>query len=371
VVAHLILGIAAVLQTQAGIAPSRPAEVSNLRVVISAPLYQPDGGVSVETVSPSSAAPSVIYVFGRKSVCTTATASATEPNDAGFGWRVSSHTVSATASEIVVSIDWQRRWDRGRRITDGPAGTVQLTLHPGDRIPLDHIQNPQPTDVCRAVGLGLEIRAARAPSTATPAPALPSQLPLGAIEGGAGPRGADVWLVHGLPAGTQQAQHQALRLSADGGAFSFAPVKLSTPQGDVLVEIAGTFRRYRAPSGGEFVLVSMTRNITGDGMPPGGVNGSTGTFIPLPGPEEVLSVEMSSAGAPMRMGRGAGGGGGGGRVARANPAAPGSAPGPAAGASASARARGGFGGGGQATTPPAVLSLLAGHQFSLRFRVTN
>src|SRR6476659_10043163 len=106
-----------------------PAPATEWRVVLAAPVYQPDGAVSVETTTVSNAT-NLSYVFGRRSVCDTATTTATEPKEAAFGWRLISNTVSQTPTQLVVSIDWRRMWDHGQKLTNGPAGTVQLTLHP-------------------------------------------------------------------------------------------------------------------------------------------------------------------------------------------------------------------------------------------------
>src|SRR6185295_16947576 len=139
-------------------------------------------------------------------------------------WRVTAQTISQSATELVVSIDWRRMWDRGKKIADGPAATQQLVLHAGDNIPLDHIPNLLATSACRAVGLGLEVRTARPASGPPPAPQN-ADLPLGAKEGGTKPLDAEIWLVHNKPAGTNDVLHQTVRLSTSGGTFAFSPVK--------------------------------------------------------------------------------------------------------------------------------------------------
>jgi len=78
----------------------------------------------------------------------------------------------------------RRLWDGGRKIANGPGGTVQLTLHAGDRIPLDHISNNAPTADCRAVGLGLEVKMTRTGAGSVPGT---TQVPLGSTPGGAKP----------------------------------------------------------------------------------------------------------------------------------------------------------------------------------------
>jgi hypothetical protein len=361
-------GRAAAPPAEAGAVSARSAAPVEFRVVVAAPVYRPDGGVSAETATLSNTAPSLVYVYGRRSLCDTSTTGSAEPADAGFGWRLASHTVSQSASETVVSIDWQRKWDRGQKLANGPSGTVQLTLHPGDRIPLDHIPNMAATDACRAVGMGLEVRLARA-APAAPAGAGSVILPLGAAEGGGRVLDADLWLVHTQPSGTEQVQHQTVRLPTSGGTFSFSPMKFTTAQGEVGVELTGSIQRFRSPSG-EFLLVSMARVITGGTAPSGGLGGTTGgTLIALPGPGEVLSFEMPGAERPVlrggaagaaamsaRVGGGGGAGGGGGNRT--------AGPGPAGSMARTAS------GGAMGAAVAQASRLLDGQSFSIRVRLT-
>lgn len=365
-----------------GVVVARPAGPTELKVVVAAPVYQPDGAVSVETTTLSNGQPNVVHVYGRRSLCDIATSGAAEPKDARFGWRLTSHTISTNADDLVVSVDWQRIWDRGQKLTNGPSGTVQLTLHPGDRIPLDHIPNQAPNDACKAVGMGLEVQLAR---TASPGAASSALLPIGAVEGGTKALAADVWLVHTVPAGTQQVEHQTVQLPGGGAPFSFAPMKVMTPQGEVTVELTGSFRRFVSPTGNEYLLVSMARAIRGQSTPAGGVTGSTGTLIPLPDPDQVIGLELPSAsrvvGAARGGPRGAGGGGRGGGGAGVVAAGPGTAAGgqnptpveqPLVGGLAALTQRG-AGGRGTATNQSAMTQALAsieGHLFSIRLRVT-
>jgi hypothetical protein len=163
-IAALLLGLTLDAQT-----PAAPPQEPPLKVVVASPVYQPDGTTSVETVTLPDT-PGVVHLYSRRAICDTATAGATEPADAAFGWRLTSQTITASASAVTLSLHWQRVWDGGRKVQNGPSGTVQLTLRPGTRIPLDHIPNPSPSDACRAVGLGLEVKLAR--TTASP-PSMP------------------------------------------------------------------------------------------------------------------------------------------------------------------------------------------------------
>ena len=378
-VAELLIGLLAAAETP----PHDPAQVpaSEWRVVVATPVYHPDGGVLAETTTIASEAPTIVHVYGRRSLCDTASTGAIEPTDASFGWRVTSQTLRSSATETVVTVEWRRLWDRGQKIGNGPAGAVQLTLHPGDRIPLDHIPNPVASDECRAVGMGLDMTLSRTAATPLPDSLL---LPMGSIHDGAAPLDADLWLVHLLPAGTTQAHYQRVRLTPAGGTFSFAPVSVSTPAGPVLVEVVGSFRRYRSPAGGEFLYLSMTRSVGGAPLP-NAITGGAGTVLALPGADEVLSVEIPSPGrsgggggrggagsgsGPQTVlaGRGAGGAGSAAGVRVANRPTALSDPDQTSGG---ARSRGGGGrGGGMGSAMQPAATLLAGHAFSLRLRLT-
>lgn len=353
-------------------------------IVVSAVAYQPDGGLNTSVTAVAMGAPAVVHVYGRKSVCETAVSGGPEPADAGFGWRLTSQTLTATDSVVTVSIDWRRLWDRGRKINNGPSGMVQLKLHPGDRIPLDHIQNPAATAACRAVGMGLEIGLAR--TAPAPPPVNSALLPLGASAGGASKLDADLWLVETTPSGVERTNHQKVRLDMDGGSFSFAPVKVSGERGDVGVEILGSFRRFRAPVGGEYLVVSLVRAINGEVLPQGGMRSGTATVFALPGPAEVISLEIPSPDAPAAGGGFRSGGprvggpgqrsGGDGNAPRLPPAIdPALMGNRGTGAlQGGPRSRGtGGGGGGPMLPPPAAgpaAEILKGYAFSLRLKVT-
>jgi hypothetical protein len=350
------------------------------------PVYQPNGTVNGETISLPGTTPSVVYVFSRRTLCETATITSTEPTDAGFGWRLAAHVVSATPTEVAVSVDWRRVWDGGQRLKTGPAGTAQLNLHPGDRIPLDHISNVRPSEGCRAVGMGLEVRLGQ-----IPAPRKPGEvtLPLGAREGGTGLLDVDLWLVHTSPSGGEQAQHQKVRLSTSGGPFTFLPVRFTTGQGEVGVELNGSFLRYTSAGNNEFILLNMSRVVTGGTAPASGLPGTTSSFVPLPRGDEVLSFEMLSGGGFGARSRGGGGAiGPAGAQARGAGGGGGTASGGVRSGGGGARSGGGGGAGGRGTgmagaspeelakglttltNAMQVTALLDGHRFALRVKVT-
>ena len=373
----MLTALSLILLAQQAPAPASPSpSPPEPRVIVIGPVYQPNGTVNGETISLPGTKPSVVYVFSRRTLCETSTITSTEPTDAGFGWRLAAHVVSATPTEVAVSVDWQRLWDGGQRLKSGLAGTAQLTLHPGDRIPLDHISNVRPSESCRAVGMGLEVRLGH-----VPAPRKPGEvtLPLGAREGGTGLLDVDLWLVHTSPSGSEQAQHQKVRLSTSGGPFTFPAVRFATRQGDVSVDLNGSFLRYTSAGDTEFLLLNMSRVVAGGTAPAGGLHGGTASFVPLPRGDEVLSFEMLSGGGFGARARGGG--------SALGPAAGAQARGTGGGGAAAtggggvrsggggARSAGGGAAGGRGTLEGAanamqVAALLDGHRFALRVKVT-
>jgi hypothetical protein len=369
-----ILVLAGLLMQTAGAPDPQAAKPpAELVVFVAMPVYHPDGAVTAETVALPANGAALVHVFARRSVCDPAIGGAAEPAEAGYGWRIASTVVSRSERDIVISIDWRRLWDGGRKIQNGPGSTVQLTLHPGDRIPLDHITNSAPRADCRAVGLGLEVRLVQ---SAVQRPVTRQLLPLGATPGGAQAVDADLWLIHTTPSGVQRVVHQTARIPAVGGKFAFAPTEVTTSRGQLSVELTGVIDRYRTPTGGEFILLSMTRIVRGEGLPASGVPGSTGTAFPLPDPTQVLSFEMPGGAAGGRtlalQGGGAGGEvrtrSGGGTGVATPPPDPARAGGTGAGGAQAGA--GGGGAGGVRESLSRVSALLEGHVFSLRMRVT-
>ncbi len=358
-----------------------PAAPREWIVVLVSPVYLPDGSVRAETVSLPTTGAGLVHMFSRRNLCSPASSGTAEPNDAAFGWRIASQMVSRSESDAVVSLDWRRVWDAGKKVTSGPGGTVQLTLHAGDRIPLDHIANTSPTPECRAIGLGLEARLARTPPAAPPPAA--SSLPLGATAGGARPVNAELWLTHTSPTDTVQVFHQTVRLSESGGRFSFTPTPVTTTRGALSVELTGTIDRWRAPTG-EYLVLTMNRVVNGANLPSAGLSFSTPpAIVAMPGAEEVLSFEMvGNAGRGNAVAARGGGGAtfGGAAVSRGTGGASGAGGGTGTAAAQPQISRGGSGGGGGRggaarggalmVSAAQLATLLEGHQFSLRVRIT-
>ena len=116
------------------------------KIDISAQVYMPDGKASgasrrIEVGSE----PVVLYVYTGKTLCEARTVSTEKPVVAGNGWKVTA-TLSKGV-EIVglpgpapkLKVTWQRLWEGGRELANGPVKTSTTTFAPGNSIPLDTI----------------------------------------------------------------------------------------------------------------------------------------------------------------------------------------------------------------------------------------
>src|SRR3954453_7520271 len=114
--------------------------------------YGPDGKSQAAAYDTTLAAESFQYIAG----CAIGGGNRPVPANATDAWRVSGKVESLTADEAVVRVDWQRTRAAGVAVTS-PGGSTQLTLHPGDRVPLD-TANPDPTVGCGGRTIGFEAR---------------------------------------------------------------------------------------------------------------------------------------------------------------------------------------------------------------------
>jgi hypothetical protein len=98
---------------------------------------------------------------------------------------------------------------------------------------------------------------------------------------------ADVWLVHKPPAGGEETVHVAGHLSPGGQVFEFPSVAVSTARGVVMVEIASYLRPMTTADGMVVLRATIVRQLSGAGDSLGWTNKA----IPLPGPTDVVSFE--------------------------------------------------------------------------------
>ena len=131
-------------------APSKPAGPPVLQVGVFS--VGPDGKQQAAAYETSLATESVQYIAG----CAIGGGNRPVPERATDAWKVSGKVERMTDDEAVVRVDWQRIRNAGLGTTS-PGGSIQLTLHPGDRVPLDSA-TPDPTVGCGARTVSFEAR---------------------------------------------------------------------------------------------------------------------------------------------------------------------------------------------------------------------
>jgi hypothetical protein len=323
--------------------PQRPPAHPIVQVGIFS--YRPDGTVGGAAYETDLTNGTIVYVAG----CTIGAGNRPAPDRASDAWRVSGKVQSADATEAVVQLDWQRIRANGSAVT-APGGSVQLTLHPGDRVPLDSASPDAPAQ-CMAPTIvfearydtvfGLSARGGGASGSRVGAGggfASGADRGVGGGGGSATSRGAggatrsgartaegggagverpkavesreldvDLWLVRSAPGRKEETLHQALHGVRGGAQFAFAPVSVDTPRGPASVQVSGSFHTQLDESGAQQLVVVTLRNarLAGAGAPPRdipqSVQGGSITTHPMPGPDDVLSLEMP----PLRLPNGA------------------------------------------------------------------
>jgi hypothetical protein len=254
---------------------------TQLMLTLAAPITRADGRVSGATAR-RLAQPFTYYVHTPDSPCGTTTITATEPKAAGFGWRVAATTISRTAAEITVKLEWQRLWERGRALANGPRGATELTLRREDRVPLDRIAASAQTS-CDAVSVGLEVWVQRMLiTTSAPDAALDKDLE------------AQLWLVHKRPDGTEQTQLQQIHAGDRGLGFFFRAGAVQGLDAQLTVEVAGEVRPVQ--SNGVTVLYVVIERATYDGTSATPSVGAAGRTITVPAPGDVISFDIPQMG---------------------------------------------------------------------------
>jgi hypothetical protein len=342
----------------------------NVTMTLAAPVTRTDGRVSGASVRNQSQ-PFAYFVSSTADLCGATAVTTAEPRAAAFGWRVTATTLTSTTTQLVVKLDWQRLWDRGRPLQNGPRGSSELVLQRDDRVPLDFI-GASPADGCDAIGIGLEVWAERRIAWI----GAPDAAATRDLEG-------ELWLVHRRPDGVENVQRLEIRAGQSGTGFFFRPARVETPTATVMIEVAGDIRPSTGQNGpGLAIAIERVWLSNQPGATPS--RGGSARAIPLPTPGEVISFDLPSGGGARGGGGGGGGRGGagvpGGGVARGGGGG-GSAAGSVSGGGGSGGGRGGStsgqgGAGATAGDRPAAVGTgpvapdpLNGHTFSLRLRL--
>ena len=114
--------------------------------------YRPDGGDQSSAYETNLSTETTVYVAG----CAVGAGTRPAPDRATDAWRLSGKIVSATADEAVVDLDWQRIRADGA-VVSSPGSSLRLTLHIGDRVPLDSMTRDA-TAECPARTIAFEAR---------------------------------------------------------------------------------------------------------------------------------------------------------------------------------------------------------------------
>jgi len=303
---------------QAGVAP-KPQSASVLQVGIFS--YAPDGGPQAAAYATSLTSESFQYIAG----CQIGGGNRPVPDNATDAWRVSGAVERITADEAVVRVDWQRLRAGGVAVSS-PAGSVELTLHPGDRVPLDSA-TPEPTAGCGGRTIGFEARFGPRPDWMVergrgPLKESPDITIMRGGGGGSGSGGArvihmprdtnaprefsaDLFLVKTDSRTPEKAEFnsQGLVLQKMQGLvpFAFTPFTIETAAGPISVQIAGSLQVIAEGGPAELVFTTARTVRYATSGPTRDSNasstGSSTTRSPLPGPEDVLSFELP----PIRL----------------------------------------------------------------------
>jgi hypothetical protein len=338
-----------VLVAQAGGAAPNPNDVEARRRMIQAAAekrqqptiqvglfsYRPDGTVQGAAYDTSLSAETFQYVVG----CGIGGGNRPVPDGATDAWRLSGKVMSTTADEAVVQLDWQRIRAGGVAVSS-PGASVQLTLHAGDRVPLDSV-TADATAQCPSRTIAFEARyGARMFAWVPPAGFTENGGSsggggIGVGRGSGGGRGGggggtvssagsgvsgfgravhapketvagtdsqqsdvDLWLVHSAPGKKEETLHQVLTGVRATAQFAFPPMTVEAARTTINLQVTGVLR-FTTDDGGARQLVFITmRNAKFS--PVGGAardtipstQGASTTTHPMPGPEDVLSFEM-------------------------------------------------------------------------------
>jgi hypothetical protein len=292
--------------------------------------YGPDGKQQAAAYATTLDTDSFQYIAG----CEIGGGNRPVPDRSTDAWRVSGKVETLTAEEAVVRIDWQRI-RAARAGTTSPGGSVQLTLHPGDRVPLDSA-NPDATLGCGARTIGFEARFGPRPGFMIGPNGPLSESPAvtimrgrssgggsgtgsgsGAGAGGAGGSGGavhmpktdsavgvssrtfELFLVRTDKAHPENPDYNLQGLifrEVDTAGYAFSPFTVDTAAGPLNIQIRGLLRLTFEEGSPQLVFTTIRRvwySSTGPNRDAtSGASGSSTTRNPMPGPDDVLSFEL-------------------------------------------------------------------------------
>lgn len=302
--------------------------------------YGPDGKPQAAAYATTLDTESLQYIAG----CEIGGGNRPVPDRATDAWRVSGKVETLTAEEAVVRIDWQRV-RAARAGTTSPGGSIQLTLHPGDRVPLDSA-NPDPVPGCGSRTVSFEAKfeprpgwmiGPNGPLKESPAVTIMrngasgggvslgsgSGSGGGAAVGSGGARAvhapktdspndtsartytAELFLVRADKTHPEQPDFNLQGIivkDVQTANFAFSPFSIETLAGPINVQISGLLRVVSEGGQPTFVFtttrsIRFSKNVvvTSAGATSDATSNAIGTSTtknPMPGPDDVLSFEL-------------------------------------------------------------------------------
>jgi hypothetical protein len=170
--------------------------VERLSITVQGATISSPGGEELRVgggANPSEAGRTVRHGFSlRQDRCTWAVSRVVEP-DADLGWAVEITPVRVVNDAVTFRLAWARTRDEGKASTQ-PKSEMELTLRPGESIPVDSVHRPCPSQP-RTIGASLRVTVVRYPD-----PDYDRRL-----------IALDLWLVEKLADGTERSQPLSLR----------------------------------------------------------------------------------------------------------------------------------------------------------------
>ena len=260
--------------------------------------YGPDNFMSASAGDSAITGKLESYVSAPASLCGLSASSAEPTSVPGVGWHVTGEVLSTASGQMSARVEWQRIWDKGSRIQNGPSGSKTITLRAGERVELDRVV-PSGQSACNATDARLEAavvtklayrlgvvngsfskvaagdtmasgyftglataRGGRGTATTTTGTQTGTttgttttdtkvkqnlewnRTQLGSRIAGAASYDAELWLVHRGPDGVETVQQQTVRFGASGLNYTFPSISVQTSKGPITVDITGKLQSF-------------------------------------------------------------------------------------------------------------------------------
>ena len=254
------------------------------------------------------------YVWADQTLCGMGAGDNAPQSTPWVGWHFTANVVFSSPGQMSVRVEWQRLWENGSRVQNGPSGSNTLTLRSGERVELDRVA-PSRSGSCGTVEAKLEAAVSVRPAylmsgvaggvatgamsgvgrggvgrgggggagrgSGTAAGAASAAGGSGSVRGGRGtatgggtttspsPEGyrgrssfvfsntlhdAEIWLVHKQPNGSEVVQQQSVRFSSIAKTFTFPPVQVAGRGGEITLEITGSLQLQPRFADGRFAF---------------------------------------------------------------------------------------------------------------------